>query len=72
MDMSKNPAVEASTAIETSSSRKAEMMFFLLALALIAALGTGFALAGIGGLTMVMVALVPVIGILLVAIAQGK
>jgi hypothetical protein len=39
---------------------------------LVAALGAGFALAGIGGLAQVMIVLVPVALIVLVMIAQGK
>ncbi len=72
MDLSKNPAVDTSTAVDTRTSRKTELGFFILALVLVAALGAGFALAGIGGLAQVMIVLVPVALIVLVMIAQGK
>ncbi len=72
MDLSKTPAVDTSAAVDTHTSRKTELGFFILALVLVAALGAGFALAGIGGLAQVMIVLVPVCLIVLVMIAQGK
>ncbi len=72
MEMSKTPAVDHATAIDAATSTKGDAAFFLLALVLVAALGVGFAVAGIGGLTTVMIALVPVVLLLLVTIAQGK
>lgn len=53
-------------------SNPGEMGAFLLALVLVAALAGGFLVAGVAGLTMVMVALVPVLYIVLVTISVGR
>ena len=75
MDMSKHPNPETDTTAaseHTDRSNPGELGAFVLALVLIAALGGGFALGGVAGLTMVMVALVPLIYVVLVTISVGR
>jgi len=53
-------------------SNPGEMGAFLLALVLVAALALGFVFGGVAGVTMVMVALVPVIYVVLITVSVGK
>jgi len=52
-------------------SNPGEAAFFLIALAIVAALAIGYAVAGVGGIGAVMIALVPVIMLVLVIITVG-
>lgn len=80
MDMSKHPeqAAHARPAPmpgephDRDLSNPGEIWGFVLALGLVAALGTGFAVAGLAGLGAVMVALVPVIYLVLILISVGR
>lgn len=71
MDMSQHPhgteAAQAGAADET----KTERGFLVFALVLISALAGAFALGGLAAMTMVMLAMVPVIYLTLVTIAWG-
>lgn len=49
-----------------------EMGAFLLALVIVAALGTGFLLKGLAGIGLVMVAIVPLVYIVLLLISVGR
>jgi hypothetical protein len=82
MDMSKHPTAEAAAHATTRSlpgeahnrdmSNPGEIWGFVLAAAILAVLGTGFALNGIAGIGLVMVAIVPVMYIALVLISVGR
>jgi len=71
MDKSKQPQAEAAGHTHDKSN-PGEMGAFLLALVLVAALAGGFVLGGVAGMTMVMVALVPVLYIVLITISVGR
>lgn len=72
MDMSKHPQADAAAPHARDKSNPGEMGAFVLALVLVAALGAGFLLGGVAGITMVMVALVPVLYVVLVTISVGR
>ena len=78
MDMSKHPGADAAHPQETTdphhhdTTNPGEVWAFALAAALVGALGLGFALGGLTGVGLVMVALVPVIYLVLIIISVGR
>lgn len=69
--MDKHTQTDAATQ-SRDKSNPGEMGAFLLALVLVAALALGFVFSGVAGVTMVMVALVPVIYLVLITVSVGK
>ncbi|SMH53120.1 hypothetical protein [Maritimibacter sp. HL-12] len=69
--MTEHTHIEAATK-GRDKSNPGEIWAFLLALVLVAALVVGFVFGSVAGITMVMVALVPVIYIVLITISVGK
>lgn len=81
MEMSNHPAADAAHAMPHSlpgephnrdMSNPGEVWGFVVAVVLVAALGAGFAIAGLGGLGTVMIALVPVVYYVLITISVGR
>jgi hypothetical protein len=80
MDMSKTPAAEAHSHTQSlpgephnrDLSNPGEVWAFVVALAIIGALGAGFALNGLAGVGLVMVAIVPVVYLVLITISVGR
>lgn len=82
MDMSNSPKAEATGHASTKlrpgdphnrdMSNPGELWGFLLAAALLAALGAGFLVGGLAGVGMIMVGLVPVIYVVLLLITVGR
>lgn len=79
MDMSKHPTADAAKSTplpgephNRDMSNPGETWAFVLAAALLGALGLGFAVGGLAGVGLVMVALVPVIYLVLVTISVGR
>jgi len=82
MDMSKTPAADAAVHTKTQPlpgekhnrdlANPGEVWAFVLALAIVTALGVGFLLNGLAGIGIVMVAIVPVIYLALITISVGR
>ena len=78
MDMSTHPTTDKTkTSLpgaphNRDMSNPGELWAFLLAAALLGGLGVGFALGGLAGVGIVMVALVPVIYLVLILISVGR
>lgn len=82
MDMSKTPVADAAAHAKTKSlpgephnrdmSNPGELLAFLLAGVIIAALATGFLFNGLAGVGIIMVFLVPVIYVALLTITVGR
>ncbi|MCB1356382.1 MAG: hypothetical protein KDK53_07790 [Maritimibacter sp.] len=82
MDLSNTPKADQNTETTRTPlpgekhnrdlSNPGELWGFLLAAALLGALGLGFALGGLAGVGITMVALVPVIYLVLILISVGR
>lgn len=76
MDMSQHPQTDAQAGAVThhhdQAIRRGEIGAFLLAAVVLAVLATAFVVAGVPGITTVMVTLVPVIYAVLVLISVGR